>query len=343
MQSSLVHHRTFRLGELFCGAGGMALGASQAEHEGHRFKHIWAVDKDSDSCSTLRANGLLEPSNVVLGNVRDMEYSNFDPIDGLVFGFPCNDFSVVGEMRGIAGEYGDLYKYGIKALNALHPAFFVAENVSGLSSVNKNGDFQRILLELSLAGDGYTVVEHLYKFEKYGVPQNRHRYIIVGFRNDLGITFTHPPPSGKSKTARQALAGIPESAHNNELTNQSSIVVERLRHIQPGQNVFTANLPEELRLNMRSKATISQIYRRLLPDKPAYTVTASGGGGTHLYHWDEPRALTNRERARLQTFPDWYRFEGGKESVRKQVGMAVPPEGARVVFEAILKTLSSLI
>ena len=83
-----------------------------------------------------------------------------------------------------------------------------------------------------------------------------------------------------------------------------------------------------------------QIYKRLDPDKPAYTVTGSGGGGTHIYHWAEPRALTNRERARLQTFPDDYVFLGGKESVRRQIGMAVPCDGARVIFEAILRTFA---
>ena len=76
------------------------------------------------------------------------------------------------------------------------------------------------------------------------------------------------------------------------------------------------------------------------PDKPAYTVTGSGGGGTHIYHYSEPRALTNRERARLQTFPDDYIFEGSKEEVRKQIGMAVPALGAKVIFEAILKTFA---
>ena len=89
-------------------------------------------------------------------------------------------------------------------------------------------------------------------------------------------------------------------------------------------------------------AKISQIYKRLNPTKPAYTVTGSGGGGTHIYHYDEPRALTNRERARLQTFPDDYVFEGSKESVRKQIGMAVPQKGARVIFEAILKTFAGI-
>ena len=89
-------------------------------------------------------------------------------------------------------------------------------------------------------------------------------------------------------------------------------------------------------------AKISQIYKRLDPEKPSYTVTGSGGGGTHIYHWDEPRALTNRERARLQTFPDEYVFAGSKESVRKQIGMAVPCKGAKIIFEAILNTFAGI-
>ncbi|MDY2588896.1 MAG: DNA cytosine methyltransferase, partial [Agathobacter sp.] len=97
----------------------------------------------------------------------------------------------------------------------------------------------------------------------------------------------------------------------------------------------------ELKLNV-SGARLSQIYKRLDPEKPAYTVTGSGGGGTHIYHYDEPRALTNRERARLQTFPDDYVFEGSKESVRKQIGMAVPSKGAKIIFEAILNTFAGI-
>ena len=100
-------------------------------------------------------------------------------------------------------------------------------------------------------------------------------------------------------------------------------------------------MPDELKLNVRG-AKISQIYKRLDPKKPAYTVTGSGGGGTHIYHWSEPRALTNRERARLQTFPDEYVFEGSKESVRKQIGMAVPCRGAKIIFDAILKTFAGI-
>ena len=106
-------------------------------------------------------------------------------------------------------------------------------------------------------------------------------------------------------------------------------------------NVFNSELPENLRLNVKG-AKLSQIYKRLDPKKPSYTVTGSGGGGTHVYHWEEPRALTNRERARLQTFPDEFEFLGSKESVRKQIGMAVPPAAAKIILTAILKTFAKI-
>lgn len=120
--------------------------------------------------------------------------------------------------------------------------------------------------------------------------------------------------------------------------------IERLELIGEGENVFNAkgleNRPD-LKLNVKG-ATISQIYRRLDSTKPAYTLTASGGGGTHVYHWNEPRALTNRERARLQTFPDDFVFHGTREQVRRQIGMAVPVDGARQIFEAVLKTFAGI-
>ena len=84
---------------------------------------------------------------------------------------------------------------------------------------------------------------------------------------------------------------------------------------------------------------MSQIYKKLESNKPAYTVTGSGGGGTHVYHYKENRALTNRERARLQTFDDNYKFEGNKESVRRQIGMAVPVVAAKKILIAVKNSL----
>ena len=193
---------------------------------------------------------------------------------------------------------------------------------------------------------GYSVYPHFYKFEEYGVPQARHRIIIIGIRKDQEVVYKVPSISlfsKKLRTCKQAIENPPisEDAHNNELTKQSTDVIKRLKYIKPGENAFTANIPEELQLKVVG-AKISQIYRRLDPNKPAYTITGSGGGGTHVYHWKENRALTNRERARLQTFPDEFIFCGSKESVRKQIGMAVPVDGVRIIFEAVLNCFAGI-
>jgi DNA (cytosine-5)-methyltransferase 1 len=195
-----------------------------------------------------------------------------------------------------------------------------------------------------MAEAGYNVVPNLYKFEQYKVPQARHRIIIVGIRKDINLLFKVPAPLNSIPiTCKEAIENppIPVNAKNQELTKQSKQVIERLQYIKEGENVFTANMPEHLRLKVNG-AKISQIYKRLDSIKPAFTVTGSGGGGTHMYHWKENRALTNRERARLQTFPDSFVFSGSKESVRRQVGMAVPSRGVQVVFEAILKTFANI-
>ncbi|WP_281239489.1 DNA cytosine methyltransferase [Flavobacterium praedii] len=337
----------FRLGELFCGPGGIAIGARDAafEHNGeiYSISHEWANDYEKDTCETYSKN--ICPENVgsvICEDVRKLDIDNLSQIDGLAFGFPCNDFSIVGEQKGFEGNYGPLYTYGIKALNKFQPSWFLAENVGGLRNSNDGNAFQTIIDELTATG--YNVVANLYKFENYEVPQARHRIIIVGIRNDLGLTFKVPIiKNPKTITSREAIEipSIPTNAPNNELTRQSENVIERLKHIKPGQNAFNATIPDHLKLNVKG-AQISQIYKRLDPNKPAYTVTGSGGGGTHIYHWEENRALTNRERARLQTFPDDFVFCGSKESVRKQIGMAVPPKGVKLIFESILKTFARI-
>lgn len=337
--------KEFRLGELFCGPGGLALGAITARINNPEYKivHKWANDYDASTCETYRRNICPEDEeSVICGDVRQLDIDALGEIDAFAFGFPCNDFSVVGEQKGFDGVFGPLYSYGVKVLKKYQPLWFLAENVGGLKSANEGKAFEKIKSDLIDAG--YRIYPNLYKFEEYGVPQARHRMIIVGIRKDLPYEFKIPstePYKDCDVTCKTAIEvpPIPSYAANNEETKQSAVVVERLKHIKPGQNAFTANLPEELQLNVKG-AKISQIYKRLDPTKPAYTVTGSGGGGTHIYHYEEPRALTNRERARLQTFPDDYVFEGSKESVRKQIGMAVPSKGARVIFEAILKTFA---
>ena len=343
----------FTLGELFSGPGGLAKGAFNVElmHNGelYRVNHGWANDIDNDSCATYinnipGSNG----QNVICQDVRKLNIECLPNIDAFAYGFPCNDFSLVGEQKGFNGTFGPLYTYGVKVNNRFNPFFFVAENVGGITSANQGNAFTRILEDLENSGDcGYNLTVHLYKSEKYGIPQTRHRIIIVGIRNDLNLTFNVPAPTTPNeknyKTSRQALENpiISTNATNNERTNQSPLVVERLSHINPGENAWKVGLPKHLQLNVKG-ARLSQIYKKLHPDKPSYTITGSGGGGTHGYHYAENRALTNRERARIQTFPDDYHFVGKKESVRKQIGMAVPPKLAHIIFQSILKTFAGI-
>lgn len=142
---------TFRLGELFCGPGGLAYGASTADIglSDFRIVHAWANDYDSDTCRTYRHNICpSEPDSVICGDVRKLDLENLPPIDALAFGFPCNDFSVVGEQKGFDGKFGPLYSYGVKVLMSHKPAWFLAENVGGLRSANEGNAFQVILNDM---------------------------------------------------------------------------------------------------------------------------------------------------------------------------------------------------
>ena len=333
----------YRLGELFCGPGGLAWGATNASVEGMKIEHAWANDYDFDTCQTYIRNICPEnPESVYWEDVHTLDIDKLGPIDALAFGFPCNDFSLVGEQLGFKGKFGPLYTYGINVLNKYKPKWFLAENVGGIKSANEGKAFEKIKEDMRNAG--YRIYPNLYKFENYGIPQARHRVIIIGIREDLPYEFKIPSSRlYEMVTCKEAIENppIPADAPNNEPTKQSKQVIERLKYIKPGQNAFNADIPEEFQLKVKG-AKISQIYKRLDPDKPSYTITGSGGGGTHVYHWEENRALTNRERARLQTFPDDYVFEGSKESVRKQIGMAVPARGAKIIFEAILKTFAGI-
>jgi len=347
MKSKLIQ---FKYGELFSGPGGLALGATQAtvkkNDKQYQIVHSWASDYDEDACNTYRRNiADGHPETVICADVRKLDLKKLGPIDGFAYGFPCNDFSVVGKQKGFSGTFGPLYIFGIKVLNLYKPRFFVAENVSGLTSANDGQAFKKIIEDLSSSGNGYEITAHKYRAEEYGVPQTRHRVVLVGIDKTLGLKFRVPAPTHKEKyvSVKEAFENppIPVDALNNELKRQSQVVIERLELIPAGQNVWTADLPAHLQLNVKT-ARLSQIYKRLHPDKPSYTITGSGGGGTHGYHYAEPRALTNRERARIQTFPDNFFFEGPIESVRKQIGMAVPPLLSKTIFTAILNTLTGI-
>jgi DNA (cytosine-5)-methyltransferase 1 len=133
---------------------------------------------------------------------------------------------------------------------------------------------------------------------------------------------------------------LPNNAPNHEVGLDTPEVIDRLKLIPPGLNYEIIPKGHPLAV----KGLISHVYRRLDPARPAYTMIAGGGGGTHGYHHLEPRRLSNRERARLQSFPDDFIFEGGEgrstyPRIRRQIGNAVPPLGSKVIVQAVVDTL----
>lgn len=338
--------RKYKLAELFCGPGGFAEGAKQTK----KFTHIWVNDIDQSSldtfshnhpeCETIHGDGSKIFNNKKMSELKKRHGS----IDGLIFGFPCNDFSMVGKKLGLQGDYGGLYKVACKVLKYFQPKFFVAENVTAISSKNLSSktyyNFKKIMVDLS--NSGYAIYGNKIEFEKYGIPQTRHRLILFGVRKDQfnKIRFSFPKPTtlGKFVTCKQALKSLEKKNDllNHEFTNHNNEVIKRLKKTKQGQNVWDINgLP-----NVKS-ARMSHIYKKLDENKPAYTVTGSGGGGTHMYHYKFSRALTNRERATLQTFPLTYEFKGKKDEVRKQIGMAVPVKGAKAIMQSVIKALKN--
>ena len=382
---------SFLLGELFCGPGGMAFGAGLAgEHpmigkDGKEYgiRHAWGVDKDPDAIETYRVNvaSRFGGEGICTDALEFVETMTPEQkkINALAFGFPCNDFSLVGDQTGLGGKFGSLYQAGIRVIEQTNPLWFVAENVSGIHSADRGKTFKKILNDLKNAGMGYTITANLYKFEEYGIPQYRHRFIIVGIRSDLGLKFKVPakttPLPEQYKSVEQALSNIPDGTANMERQRMDKTVVQRLKLTPPWKNAwFLEELltmtPKERRNILKkvdwykeefanktdneikkliedsmlhcTRAKMSHIYKRLQADRPSYTITGSGGGGTHVYHWSEHRSLTNREKARIQTFPDDFVFKGTTEKVRKQIGMAVPTAGAKIIFDHILKTFAGI-
>ena len=130
----------FKLAELFSGPGGLALGAIRSSIENTQnifsIKPVWANDIDLNTCKTYARNihnG--EQKNVVCAPIQEIDFNKVPAFNALAFGFPCNDFSVVGEQKGFDGKFGPLYSYGVKAINIHNPKWFIAENVSGLQTI----------------------------------------------------------------------------------------------------------------------------------------------------------------------------------------------------------------
>jgi len=315
---------------LFSGCGGMDLPFHKAG-----FEVVWAIDSNPYACKTFSRN----IADVIINDsIENIDITQVPEAEICIGGFPCQDFSLIWKRPGLEGTRGNLYTYFLDFVNKKKPKAFVAENVKGLLSANNYQAIKQIISDFESIAPGYLVKPKLYNFADYGVPQFRQRVLLVGIRMDTGFNFVHPQPEyGQNRkkpyrTAGEALKNVEAVLDNNKHHKIQTRTVEILNRIKPGGNF--SDIPKDSPYYV--KGMISHIYRRIHPDKPSSTIIAGGGGGTWGYHYLEPRSLTNRERARLQTFPDDFVFEGSTTEVRRQIGNAVPPQGIAAVVEALI-------
>lgn len=322
-----------KLISLFSGCGGLDWGFHKAGYE-----VVWANDFEANACETFKKNF---GDVIYCGDIQAIDPSKDKSIpncDLIIGGFPCQDFSVVWKRPGLNGKRGNLYKSFLRFVEAKKPKAFVAENVKGILSANKGKAIEQIISDFQNIAPGYILYPKLYNFSEYGVPQIRERVLIVGIRVDTGFPFQHPQPThgpnGKKPfvTAGEALKDVEKVKFNNEKINITSRTEQLLKLIPEGGNY--KDIPADSPLYVHGM--ISHVYRRLNRNEPSKTIIAAGGGGTWGYHYSEPRPLTNRERARIQTFPDSFKFCGSIAEVRRQIGNAVPPTGVLPVAKALM-------
>ena len=313
---------------------------------------VWANDNEPYACETYRRN---LGDHLVEGDICTIDVPDV-PCDLLLAGPPCQDYSTLWNHDGARTARGNLFREVARFLAELRPAGFVMENVPGLLSANRGVAWTIVRHALrapagflyGTPGARYDLTAQVVDMADLGVPQHRERLLVMGVRRDLGERppLVPAPCAGRHVSVREAFENprIADDAPNHERGLDTADVVERLKLIPPGRNyeVIPAGHP------LAVKGLISHVYRRLDPDEPSYTVIANGGGGTHGDHYDVPRRLSNRERARLQTFPDDFVFadggggRGGRSAyprVRRQIGNAVPPRAGEVAVNALVDVL----
>ena len=298
--------REFTAVSLFCGAGGLDLGFDRAG-----FKTLWANDSDADACKTDQNWSKAE---VVCGDITKLDMSVIPASDVILGGFPCQGFSLSGP-RKIDDARNVLYKQYVKLVRQNQPLAFVGENVKGLLTMGGGQIFEAITAEF--ADCGYDVFCKLVNARNYGVPQDRERVIIVGFRKDLHIDqFDLPETNGQTSTLADALQNLPP-VKESEVCYAPFSSRYMSRNRKRGWNEVGYTVPA-----MAKQVTLypgSPDMIKIGKDKWRF-----GDGG-------ETRRLSWREAAAIQTFPDDLAFCGDLTSIYKQIGNAVPVRLAEFV------------
>jgi DNA (cytosine-5)-methyltransferase 1 len=293
--------------DLFAGCGGLALG-----FESQGFETL-GYEMDADCCATYRHN--LHGDCIQAKLDRDYVFPKAQVVIG---GPPCQPFSVGGHQNGIR-DARDGFPAFISAVEQAQPEIWMFENVRGLMYRNRN--YLDVIIE-ALEGLGYVIEFRVLNAVNYGVPQNRERVIVVGHRGN----FEYPAAQTARITAGQALGTL------------ASQVDAQSKFLTSSMDTYVAKY---------EKASSCITPRDLHLDRPARTLTcrnlAGATGDMHRVNLPDGRRrrLTVREGARLQSFPDWFEFQGNETSCYNQIGNAVPPMMAYHLAESFRNYLNS--
>lgn len=301
--------REFTAVSLFCGAGGLDMGFENAG-----FKTIWANDFEKDACKTHQS---WSHANVVCGDISKVDYSTIPVSDVILGGFPCQGFSLSGP-RKIDDSRNVLYKHYVKLVRQNKPMAFIGENVKGLLTMGDGKIIEAIVADF--ADCGYDVFYKLVNAKDFGVPQDRERVIIVGFRKDLNVSgFELPSGNGEKTSIRDAIGDMPQPLPCEVCdAPYSSRYMSRNR--KRGWDDVAYTVP----------AMAKQVT--LWPGSPDMEKQGKdswkfGNGTTRRLSW--------REAAAIQTFPRSLEFCGDLTSIYKQIGNAVPVKLAQFVANYI--------
>lgn len=326
--------------ELFAGAGGLALGLEEAG-----LHHVMLNEFDHTACDTLRNN---RPNwNVIEGDIHTIDFSQYQgKVDVVTGGFPCQAFSYAGKKLGFEDARGTLFFEWARAVKEIQPKICIGENVRGLLS-HENGKTIKGMIDV-LTELGYKVlIPQVLKAIYYKVPQKRERMILVGIRKDISTEFYYPKPSRHIFTTKDALkkgslydCDVPESEGEKYPEKKRKV----LDLVPPGG--YWRDLPVDIQKEyMKGSFYLgggkTGMACRISWDEPCLTLTcAPAQKQTERCHPDETRPFTVREYARIQTFPDSWKFAGSMTQQYKQIGNAVPVNLAKEIGYSIVDFLN---
>lgn len=311
---SLNSKKVYTVASLFCGAGGLDMG-----FENKGFKTVWANDIDKDACATHK---IWSNAEIIQGDVGKVDLSSIPATDIILGGFPCQGFSLSGP-RKIDDSRNTLYRYFVNLVEKKQPLAFVAENVKGILTLGEGKIFEAIVADF--ASKGYDIYPNLVNASDYGVPQDRERVILVGFKKELNVTeFKFPEPFKKKCTLREALMDMPEPTED-EICSAPYSSRYMSRNRKRGWDDVSYTIPA-----MSKQVTLHPSSPDM--EKLGKDLWKFGSDGvTRRFSW--------REAAVIQTFPRWLEFTGDLTSKYKQIGNAVPVKLAEVVAEKVHQVL----